>query len=271
MTVLTFEVIMDFYSNYVNYSVFDGEITLTNQISQQLISLFFQNNISCKQDIVLNLNNKAFNAYFLKLNDRNYVQIKYNDEDIKNELKTFFSYSYDYWHEARKQASALGISTRQLPKQKIEKILIESTDDPLVFDIKKESIYNNDHPFDKTYLDPDDLIFFSEGSQLYKTHITYERNRALVNLAKKQFKISHNGKLFCEVCGFSFDKYGARGENYIEAHHDLIPVHQMGSNYQSKISDLRMVCSNCHKMLHLRHPWLSVNQLTKIIKKHNIT
>lgn len=52
-----------------------------------------------------------------------------------------------------------------------------------------------------------------------RKHIYKEGNPKLVIEAKKQFK-EYNGKLFCEVCGFNFEKvYGELGIDYIEAHH----------------------------------------------------
>lgn len=86
-------------------------------------------------------------------------------------------------------------------------------------------------------------------------------------MAKKQFKERHNGKLFCEICGFSFaDKYGDIGKDFIEAHH-IKPVSEMKEGESTNINDIVMVCSNCHSMIHRRKPWLNKNEIRDIIKK----
>ena len=108
---------------------------------------------------------------------------------------------------------------------------------------------------------------FPEGKKRQRIHITRERNRKLVELAKKEFKKKHK-RVFCEVCKFDFEKkYGKIGEDYIEAHHilplSLITEKEVGT----KISDLVMVCSNCHKMIHRTRPWLSKRKLQSLLQK----
>lgn len=48
---------------------------------------------------------------------------------------------------------------------------------------------------------------FAEGRQILKTHLSYERNNKVIKLANARFKQLHNGKLFCEVCGFDFIRH----------------------------------------------------------------
>ena len=46
-----------------------------------------------------------------------------------------------------------------------------------------------------------------------------ERNSKVVQLAKQNFK-DKNGRLYCQVCEFDFEKeYGEIGADFIEAHH----------------------------------------------------
>lgn len=112
--------------------------------------------------------------------------------------------------------------------------------------------------------DNDDQEHFPEGKILYKMHRYRERNQRLIAKAKGIYLLG-NGALNCEVCGFLFSEtYGELGKDYIEAHHD-IPVSMMASSAKTKISDIRMVCSNCHRMLHRRRPWVSVDQLKQLI------
>ncbi len=107
---------------------------------------------------------------------------------------------------------------------------------------------------------------FSEGKIMLKKHLQRERNVKLIDLSKKKF-IEKHGRLYCEVCGFDFEKtYGKLGEKYIEAHH-IKPVSQMAENEKTNIDDIVMVCSNCHSMIHRKKPWLTIGNIRKILKK----
>lgn len=106
---------------------------------------------------------------------------------------------------------------------------------------------------------------FPEGRQLLRTHLVRERRPALVKLAKQRFKDQHDGRLFCQACGFDFSAtYGPLGEDYIEAHH-TVPVSQLVPGSQTRVEDLAMVCANCHRMLHRRRPWLTMPELAQIL------
>jgi len=105
---------------------------------------------------------------------------------------------------------------------------------------------------------------FPEGSLMLKQHLVRERNTAVIKLAKERFMQRH-GKLFCEVCGFDFKiHYGDIGEGYIEGHHTK-PVSEMLENEQTKVEDIALVCANCHRMLHRKRPWLSINELERVL------
>ncbi|TBV25540.1 restriction endonuclease [Meridianimaribacter sp. CL38] len=109
----------------------------------------------------------------------------------------------------------------------------------------------------------EDDIEFPEGKKALRKHIARERNPKLIRLAKEKF-INENGRLLCEVCDFDFEKeYGELGKGFIEGHHSK-PVSELEENEKTKIEDIVMVCSNCHKMLHRRRPWLSKTELKKL-------
>ena len=104
---------------------------------------------------------------------------------------------------------------------------------------------------------------FPEGRYFWGWHRQVERNQTLVQKAKAQAK--KDGKLHCWACGFDFaKKYGAHGQDFIECHH-TIPVMSLIESSSTKISDLAMVCSNCHRMLHRRRPWLSMKDLKSLV------
>ncbi len=109
---------------------------------------------------------------------------------------------------------------------------------------------------------------FPEGRELLFRHRTRERNTALVKAAKDRFRREH-GRLFCQSCGFDFESvYGAIGQGFIEAHH-VVPVSELTAGSKTKIEDVAMVCSNCHRMLHRRRPWLAISELSELRSEHN--
>ena len=111
--------------------------------------------------------------------------------------------------------------------------------------------------------DPDD-VEFPEGRILFGLHRRYERDRSLAGRARKRH-IRLFGTLFCEACAFDFAQfYGERGESWIEVHHD-VPVSTLSPNGATKLSDLRLLCSNCHRMIHRKRPWLTVDELRRVI------
>lgn len=108
---------------------------------------------------------------------------------------------------------------------------------------------------------------FLEGEELLAVHMTHERNASLVAIAKDIFKNNHNGRLFCEICGFDFSKqYGQRGKDFIEVHHKKA-ISYRNKNEATKVEDLVMLCSNCHSIVHRKQPWLTMSELERIIEK----
>ena len=56
----------------------------------------------------------------------------------------------------------------------------------------------------------------------------------------------------CQVCGFHFGNYyGDDGQGYIEVHH-LKPLSEQKRRFRPTVDDVRVVCANCHRMLHRR-------------------
>ncbi len=110
----------------------------------------------------------------------------------------------------------------------------------------------------------DDEEEFPEGKVLFRAHRSRERNRSLVKKAKA-LALKKYSKLACEVCGFEFAaRYGKLGADYIECHH-IVPISQVPPGAKTKVADLRLLCSNCHRMVHKRRPWLSVTDLKALL------
>jgi predicted HNH restriction endonuclease len=103
-----------------------------------------------------------------------------------------------------------------------------------------------------------------EGGVITAMHRRYERNSALVQ-AKKKKALAALGTLACETCGFDFrERYGEHGEGFIECHH-VTPVHALKPGSKTKLGDLRLLCSNCHRMIHAGRRWLTIEELVAII------
>jgi HNH endonuclease len=58
---------------------------------------------------------------------------------------------------------------------------------------------------------------------------------------------------------------GERGAGFIECHHTK-PPSQLQNGQKTKIGDLKLLCSNCHRMVHARRPWLTIEELRAILR-----
>ncbi len=105
----------------------------------------------------------------------------------------------------------------------------------------------------------------SEGRIVTRLHRSRERSPKIVAQKKEAFLKSHD-RLFCEACRFDFSEfYGERGRRFIECHH-INPVHEMNPGEKTKLSDLKLVCANCHRMIHTKRPWLTMDELIHLVK-----
>jgi 5-methylcytosine-specific restriction enzyme A len=103
-----------------------------------------------------------------------------------------------------------------------------------------------------------------EGRILTAIHKRRERQPILIKKKKEEVK-TQTGTLRCEVCSFDFSaSYGGHGEGFAECHHGR-PVSAMAPGEKTKLSDLHIVCANCHRMIHRQRPWLSIEQLCVIV------
>jgi 5-methylcytosine-specific restriction protein A len=103
---------------------------------------------------------------------------------------------------------------------------------------------------------------FPEGRVLYRIHRSRERNRLLADSVKRA--AAAEGRLYCVVCEFDFSvAYGEVGQGFIELHH-TVPISDYTANQRTRMTDLALVCANCHRMLHRRRPWLAIGELQRI-------
>jgi len=137
--------------------------------------------------------------------------------------------------------------------------------DPIRLSQTAAAIKANLPEFSDVIYEPIEIEEAEEGRILTRAHLVRERSRRLVE-AKKQEAIRETGKLVCEACGFDYKAtYGERGQGFIEMHHAL-PVHQLLPGAKTRLGDLHLLCANCHRMVHSRHPWLSIDQLRKLLE-----
>lgn len=123
-------------------------------------------------------------------------------------------------------------------------------------------------PFD-TGVDPDapetDETGTPEGRVLWSRHLRRERDPGL-RRKKIQAILAAHGALACEVCGFDFGQvYGDVGEGYIEVHH-VVPLRVTGET-NTRLSDLAVLCSNCHRMIHRRTPFITPDELRAHLRR----
>lgn len=76
------------------------------------------------------------------------------------------------------------------------------------------------------------------------------RERWLRDQKIAQAKAANDGRLPCEVCRFDFfEVYGEIGRDYAQVHH-LKPLSDRARPSQTKLTELAVVCANCHVMIH---------------------
>lgn len=100
---------------------------------------------------------------------------------------------------------------------------------------------------------PDAELSWFEGRQRVSFILHRHREEKARRSKIADAKARNKGQLICEVqgCGFDFaSQYGALGEGYAQVHH-LVPLNKSAmSGRETKLSDLAIVCANCHVMIH---------------------
>jgi 5-methylcytosine-specific restriction protein A len=125
-----------------------------------------------------------------------------------------------------------------------------------------------DDPRQISELDVDDLGA-DEGAVLLRAHLRRERDPQLKGRKLEEARRRGVG-LACQVCRFDFRAtYGVRGADYIECHHRT-PLGVTGKTV-TRLSDLALICSNCHRMIHRTRNWLTVEELASLVEANRAT
>lgn len=105
---------------------------------------------------------------------------------------------------------------------------------------------------------------FRESRLLTALHKRRERNGALVR-RKKASVLAATGALACEACGFDFEAaYGTLGHGFAECNH-TVPLSELAAAGPTRLSDLAVVCANCHRMIRQSRPVMSVEELSSLL------
>jgi hypothetical protein len=113
--------------------------------------------------------------------------------------------------------------------------------------------------------EPNYHVEFSEGVRRSRESYFFTRNPKLAREAKKYYGYT------CQACKFDFQvKYGELGKGYIECHHlnplSERPEEEWHQEIRTKLSDVTVLCANCHRMIHKRKPALSLEDLKRYIR-----
>ncbi len=110
---------------------------------------------------------------------------------------------------------------------------------------------------------PDTEVAAMEGMERL-TLVRHRKREQMLRRAKiANAKALGNGRLICEVqgCGFDFEAiYGEKGRDYAQVHH-LQPLGDRTNPSLTKLSDLAVVCANCHAMIHKGGKCRSLSEL----------
>lgn len=109
--------------------------------------------------------------------------------------------------------------------------------------------------------DVGDIESRTEGGKKVVISVRTERNTKF-----RAEAINIHG-LVCKVCGFDFQKvYGILGKGFVEVHH-VIPLSDGKKRETNPKTDLTVVCSNCHRMIHRKkNITLTVGELKKKLR-----
>ncbi|MFE4754460.1 HNH endonuclease [Streptomyces mirabilis] len=114
-------------------------------------------------------------------------------------------------------------------------------------------------------IEEEDDFSAPEGRLLIRRHRNRERDKGL-RKRKIDAVVRQGRQLVCEACDFDFEAtYGPRGAGYIECHH-VVPLHEAGEG-RTKLSDLALICANCHRMIHRSAPWPTPDELRNLIQE----
>ena len=188
-----------------------------------------------------------------RLNPYVFWRATWHDAEYKRCTKNFSVTKYGD-DEARKMAlEAARVNHNPIPKNRLVPDMYVSEKWRAVSRAEiEQAAATNDYEYGRHHSWPEvaeSYPFGFEGERRAKLHIAIERDRSLRNGKVAAF-LKRNGRLFCELCGFSFkDTYSFLAKDIIEVHHKL-PLASLASSTRISAEDLILLCSNCHTAIH---------------------
>ncbi|RUV30114.1 MULTISPECIES: hypothetical protein [unclassified Mesorhizobium] len=90
-----------------------------------------------------------------------------------------------------------------------------------------------------------------EGRPVLVLHLKRERAPGLAR-AKKHSVLKLHGRLRCERCGLDpVEAFGLpSAAACIEVHHSRLEIGRMGDGARTMLSDVQLLCANCHRIVH---------------------
>jgi 5-methylcytosine-specific restriction endonuclease McrA len=118
-------------------------------------------------------------------------------------------------------------------------------------------------------LDDELPVSGKEGRKQWVSHLRRERNRKIVT-AKKRRVLADTGRLCCEVCDFDFEaQFGPELAGFCEVHH-VVPLAEAGVVRDTDLSDLAVLCANCHRAIHRLGPKMpTITELRAIRRRQS--
>ena len=96
----------------------------------------------------------------------------------------------------------------------------------------------------------DETIGALEGELVLALSRHRARERRLRDEKIAEVKEANGGRVPCQACGFDFlEVYGEIGRDYAQVHH-LKPLGDRTKPSRTSLSDLAVLCANCHVMVH---------------------
>jgi 5-methylcytosine-specific restriction endonuclease McrA len=148
--------------------------------------------------------------------------------------------------------------------------LIKSILSP-VSNLNTQLDYENTQEIESTFIQEEEIKSEGEEGRIkqIKNHFVRERNYKIVQDKRKSI-LNLTRKLECEICGFDFFRnYGELGKNYCEIHH-IKPLAESEDKVITKLEDLAVLCSNCHRIIHRTNPFKTVSEFKEYYKNQNI-
>jgi 5-methylcytosine-specific restriction enzyme A len=171
----------------------------------------------------------------------------------KKESPAYFSVIGPYFlSEGKEPGDRPGWKMKENLKAALFNLNLVSHDD---IDIQSSEKLPTEELFDQEHL-------FKEGKVVQVFVNRFERNQ------KARLEcIKHFGDN-CFICGFDFGQfYGDTAKGFIHVHHKR-QLADIGSEYKvDPIKDLIPLCANCHSVIHLTKPTMTIEQLKRLTRK----